>query len=269
MLAPLAAVLLFLAAIISAFGYLRAGGDGSRAGSRQARRRIRAAAGAPAPAGAPGAADAHRARHLQQGGGRRRIRGPRGIAWSASIPELQAVTWIDERRRIKASYAAPSVPPSSCGARRRSAAAGRNREQLQPGARPAAAGVFAARWPAATAPACCSCTFRCSTRAALPACILGEYLHRRPAALRRAGRSLGQVRGGAARRQGPAARRQLGRQPRNPATQLLPWAAQTNEYEVPVSPVGNGLMHPRAGLPHFAGRDRQRPVLAGRRAAAC
>src|SRR5918995_1024344 len=25
---------------------------------------------------------------------------------------------------------------------------------------------------------------------------------------------------------------------RNPATQLLPWAAQANEYEVPVSPVG-------------------------------
>jgi PAS domain S-box-containing protein len=30
--------------------------------------------------------------------------------------------------------------------------------------------------------------------------------------------------------------------PRNPATQLLPWAAQPNEYEVPVSPVGNGLV---------------------------
>jgi PAS domain S-box-containing protein len=29
---------------------------------------------------------------------------------------------------------------------------------------------------------------------------------------------------------------------RNPATQLLPWAAQPNEYEVPVSPVGNGLV---------------------------
>ncbi len=29
---------------------------------------------------------------------------------------------------------------------------------------------------------------------------------------------------------------------RNPATQLLPWAAQPNEYEVPVSPVGNGLI---------------------------
>jgi PAS domain S-box-containing protein len=30
--------------------------------------------------------------------------------------------------------------------------------------------------------------------------------------------------------------------PRNPATQFLPWAAQPNEYEVPVSPVGNGLI---------------------------
>ena len=29
---------------------------------------------------------------------------------------------------------------------------------------------------------------------------------------------------------------------RNPATRLLPWAAQANEYEVPVSPVGNGLI---------------------------
>jgi PAS domain S-box len=30
--------------------------------------------------------------------------------------------------------------------------------------------------------------------------------------------------------------------PRTPATQFLPWAAQPNEYEVPVSPVGNGLI---------------------------
>src|SRR5207237_1445573 len=30
--------------------------------------------------------------------------------------------------------------------------------------------------------------------------------------------------------------------PRNPATQFLPWAAQPNDYEVPVSPVGNGLI---------------------------
>jgi PAS domain S-box-containing protein len=29
---------------------------------------------------------------------------------------------------------------------------------------------------------------------------------------------------------------------RNPATQLLPWASSANEYEVPISPVGNGLV---------------------------
>src|SRR3989344_127735 len=30
--------------------------------------------------------------------------------------------------------------------------------------------------------------------------------------------------------------------PRNTATQLLPWSPRANEYEVPVSPVGNGLV---------------------------
>ncbi|HSV53328.1 MAG TPA: PAS domain S-box protein [Burkholderiaceae bacterium] len=30
--------------------------------------------------------------------------------------------------------------------------------------------------------------------------------------------------------------------PRNPATTLVPWATRPNEYEVPVSPVGNGLI---------------------------
>ena len=55
------------------------GGNGPRAGSREARRRIRAAARAPAAAGAPGTADAHRPRHLQQGSRRRGVRRPGGI----------------------------------------------------------------------------------------------------------------------------------------------------------------------------------------------
>ena len=58
MLAPLAAVLLFLAAILSAFGYLRLEEIDARAGGRQPRCGIHAAAPAPAPAGATGATGA-------------------------------------------------------------------------------------------------------------------------------------------------------------------------------------------------------------------
>jgi len=41
---------------------------------------------------------------------------------------------------------------------------------------------------------------------------------------------------------------------RNPASSLLPWASPANAYEVPVSPVGNGLLVRGQGVPHLARR---------------
>ena len=264
MLAPLAAVLLFLAAIVSAFWYLRLEEmdreqEAVKRDVEYAQQRVRLRL-------------LERQEQLMR------------IARDISNKEVDAeefvgraeshghpvsrncrpLTWIDERRRIKASYAAPSVSNSQHARRRRDAAAGRNGKHLQPGARPAAAGVLAARRrqrrhrPAAAAH---SADRAGPLRRRHP----GRVFHRRPAALRRAGRGLGQVRGGAAGRQGPPAGRQLGAAAQSGhATAALGGAAQRIR--------GAGLAggqrpdHPRAGLPHFAGRDRQRPVLAGRRA---
>ena len=263
MLAPVAAVLLFLAAIVSAFGYLRLEEmdreqEAVKRDVEYAQQRVRL-------------------RLLERQEQLMRIARDisnkevdpeefmgRAESMVSQYPELQAVTWIDERRRILASYAAPSVTSGQLRVGRRDPARGRNREHLQPGARPAAAGLLAAgrgqrqhRPAAAAHPADRAGPLRRRDP--------GRVLHRRPAALRRAGRGLGQVRGRAAGRQGPRAGRQLGAGPQSGhAAAALGRAAQRVR--------GAGLAggqrpdHPGPGLPHLAGRDRQRPVLAGRRA---
>src|SRR5436190_22063408 len=108
MLAPLAAVLLFLAAIVSAFWYLRLEEmdreqEAVKRDVEYAQQRVRL-------------------RLLERQEQLMRIARDisnkevdpeefvgRGESMVIQYPELQALTWIDERRRIKASYAAPSV----------------------------------------------------------------------------------------------------------------------------------------------------------------
>src|SRR3954470_8574553 len=111
MLAPLAAVLLFLAAIISAFWYLRIEEmdreqEAVRRDVEYAQQRLRL-------------------RLLERQEQLMRISRDisnkevdtedfvgRAESMVIQYPELQALTWIDDRRRIKASYAAPSVSNS-------------------------------------------------------------------------------------------------------------------------------------------------------------
>jgi hypothetical protein len=238
MLAPLAAVVLFpcrhrLRLLVPA-----SGGNGPRAGGRQAGCRIRTAASAPAPAGAPGAdpcgwraTSPTRRWTLDEFMGR-------AESMVIQYPELQALTWIDERRRIKATYAAPSVGTSRSAHRRRSPAGRRNRKHLQPGARPAAAGVLAAGRLAAAAP-CCNCTFRYPTRAAFRACCWAN-IPLTACFATACLRGVGQVRGGAAGRQGPrpGGHRRAAAQSRPPASCPGRFASQPNEFEVPVSPGG-------------------------------
>ena len=108
MLAPLAAVLLFLAAIVSAFWYLRLEEmereqEAVKRDVEYAQQRMRLRL-----LERPGAADAHGARHLQQGDRRRGIRRPRRVD-DQPVPRAAGVTWIDERRRISA----PAMPRRS------------------------------------------------------------------------------------------------------------------------------------------------------------
>ena len=262
MLAPLAAVLLFLAAIVSAFGYLRLEEmdreqEAVKRDVEYAQQRVRLRL----------LERQEQLMRIARDISNKEVDAEEFVGRAESMviqyPELQAAH-LDRRAPPHQGQlcSAQRVQPPAAG-RRRDPAVGRNGKHLQPGARPAAAGVFAARRrqrrhrPAAAAH---------SADRAGPLCRRhpGRVFHRRPAALRRAGRSLGQVRGGAAGRQEPAAGRQFGAGPQSGhATAALGGAAQRIR--------GAGLAggqrpdHPRAGLPHFAGRDRQRPVLAGRR----
>ena len=107
-LAPLAAVVLFMAAIVAAFWYLR-----TEEGERQqeslrrdveyAQQRVRLRL-------LERQEQLMRlARDLSSQDAEQMLFGQRAEALISQYPELQAVTWIDERARVRASYAAPTL----------------------------------------------------------------------------------------------------------------------------------------------------------------
>jgi PAS domain S-box-containing protein len=239
MLAPLAAVLLFLAAIVSAFSYLRleemdreqeAVKRDVEYGQQRLRLRL-----------------LERQEQLMRMA--RDISNKevdddefvvRAESMVAQYPELVMLTWIDERRRIKATYAAPSLSSAQArvtgevlrpGETESMYGLARDLQQpvySQPVAGPDSSGLLQLHVPLVD-------------QSKFGGVVLGEY-------------SIdGLLRYGVPPEIGAKYAVALldgkGRvlagtsvPPRNPATQFLPWAAQPNEYEVPVSPVGNGLI---------------------------
>ncbi len=169
---------------------------------------------------------------------------PRRVA-GEPVPELQAITWIDDRRALQGQLCRrpactrqqQHARPAMC------CASGRHRKQLQRWrancasrsySQPAAGGDLGRR--------CCSCTSRCSTRARSPAwcwaniSVDGLLRYGMPSEVAgRATRSpCSDAKGGLlAGNTVPA---------RTPAPACCPGASTTNEYEVPVSPVGNALV---------------------------
>ena len=225
MLAPLAAVLLFLAAIVSAFGYLRLEEmdreqEAVKRDVEYAQQRVRL-------------------RLLERQEQMMRIARDisnkevdedefvgRAESMVIQYPELQAVTWIDARRRIKASYAAPSVSNNQMqgageilrpGETESTYSLARDLQQpvySQPAAGSDGTGLLQLHIPLTEQGRVCR---------RHP----GRVFHRRLAALRRAGRGLRQVRGGTAGWQEPAAGRQLGPGPQSGhATAALGGAGQ-------------------------------------------
>ena len=108
-LAPLAAVVLFMAAIVAAFWYLR-----TEEGERQqealrrdveyAQQRVRLRL-------LERQEQLMRlARDLSSQVADQALFGQRAESLISQYPELQAITWIDERGRVRASYAAPTLP---------------------------------------------------------------------------------------------------------------------------------------------------------------
>jgi PAS domain S-box-containing protein len=239
MLAPLAAVVLFLAAIVAAFGYLRLEEmdreqEAVKRDVEYAQQRIRL-------------------RLLERQEQLMRIARDisnkevdpeefvgRGESLVSQYPELQAVTWIDERRRIKASYGAPSLASHQLRM---------VREVLRPGeteniyslARDLQQPVYSQPAAGSDSTGLLQLHVPLSEQGRFAGVILGEYsidgllrygvpaeVSAKYAVALLDGK--GRVLAGSSV---PA---------RNPATQLLPWAQHPNEYEVPVSPVGNGLI---------------------------
>jgi PAS domain S-box-containing protein len=239
MLAPLAAVLLFLAAIVSAFWYLRLEEmdreqEAVRRDVEYAQQRMRLRL-------------LERQEQLMRMA--RDINNKevdadefvgRAESMIAQYPEVLMLTWIDERRRVTASYAAPSLNITQVrnkgevlrpGETEAMYSLARDLQQpvySQPAAGPDSSGLLQLHVPLAD-------------QGKFGGVILGEYSidgllrYGVPAEIS-AKYAVALLDGKARVLAGTSV------PPRNPATQLLPWAAQPNEYEVPVSPVGNGLI---------------------------
>jgi len=240
MLAPVAAVLLFLAAIVSAFWYLRLEEmdrehEAVRRDVEYAQQRVRL-------------------RLLERQEQLMRVARDisnqemdrdefvsRAEAMVIQYPELQAVAWIDERRRIRASYAAPSVAGSQLrpaggvlrpGETENIYSLARDLQQpvySQPVAGSDSSGLLQLHIPLS------------SQQGKFAGVILGEYSI--DGLLRYAVPAEVSAKYAVALLDGKN-RIIAGSSvpPRKGPSQLLPWAAQPNEYEVPVSPVGNGLI---------------------------
>ncbi len=239
MLAPLAAVLLFLAAIVSAFGYLRLEEmdreqEAVKRDVEYAQQRVRLRL----------LERQEQMMRIARDISNKEVDAEEFIRRAESMvlqyPELQALTWIDGRRRVKAGYAAPSVPSAHvrnagdvlrAGETESTYSLARDLRQpvySQPAAGTDSTGLLQLHIPL-------------PDQDKFGGVILGEYSID---GLLRFG-----VPADVSSKYAVALLDDKNRvlagssvPPRNPATQLLPWAAQQNEYEVPVSPVGNGLI---------------------------
>ena len=239
MLAPLAAVLLFLGVIVSAFWYLRAEEvereqESVKRDVEYAQQRVRLRL----------LERQEQLMRLARDASNREIDaaefGSRAESLVSQFPELQEISWIDDRRRFKASYAAPSVHPSqqhSVG------------EVLRPGdtesnyalARELRQPVFSQPMAGTDPPSMLQLHIPLFDQGLFAGAVVGEFsvdgLLRYgipPEVSARYAVSLLDAKGGL------LAGNTVN--PRAAGTRLLPWAEHTNEYEVPVSPVGNGLV---------------------------
>ena len=239
-LAPLAAVLMFMAAIVAAFWYLRAEEaereqEALKRDVEYAQQRVRLRL----------LERQEQLMRIARDLSNQELERPefvgRAEALISQYPELQAITWIDEKRRIRASHAAPTLASSDLRV------AG---EVLTPGDTADTFGLARdLQQPVYSQPEASQGDSTPLLQLQVPlnhqgkfsGVVLGEYsidsllrygtpteVLARYAVTLLDGKS--QVLAGT-----PLA-------PRNPATQLLPWSPRANEYEVPVSPVGNGLV---------------------------
>ena len=239
MLAPLAAVLLFLAAIVAAFWYLRAEEvereqESVRRDVEYAHQRVRLRL----------LERQEQLMRLARDASNREINGAefrsRAESLVSQFPELQAISWIDDRRRVKAGYAAPSVHPAQQHP---------PGEVLRPGdlesnyalARELRQPVFSQPLAGTDPPAALQLHIPLSDQGLFAGVVLGEFsidsLLRYGVPTEVSARYAVSLLDG---KDNLLAGNTVN--PREAGTRLLPWSQQSNEFSVPVSPVGNGLV---------------------------
>ncbi len=239
MLAPLAAVLLFLAAIISAFWYLRLEEvdreqEAVKRDVEYAQQRVRLRLLERQEQIQRVARDAsNKEIDLDEFMGR-------AESLVSQYPELQALTWIDDRRRIRASYATPSLSSSQLriagtvlrvGETESTYSLARDLQQpvySQPAAGTDSTGLLQLHIPLAD-------------QGRFAGVLLGEYSI--DSLLRYGVPAEVSAKYAVAFLDGKGRMMAGSSVPtRGPANNLLSFASQANEFEVPVSPVGNGLV---------------------------
>ncbi len=240
MLAPLAAVVLFLAAIVSAFWYLRLEEmdreqEAVKRDVEYAQQRVRL-------------------RLLERQEQLMRIARDisnkevdaeeffgRAESMVIQYPELQALTWIDERRRIKATYSTPIIGNQQVRVAGEVLRVGET-ETMYSLARDLQQPVYSQPAGGSDRSTLLQLHIPLADQGRFGGVILGEYSI--DSLLRYGVPS--EVLAKYAVALLDAKNRVLAGTtvpPRNPATSILPWTApQANEFEVPVSPVGNGLI---------------------------
>lgn len=239
MLAPLIAVVLFLAAIAASFSYLRMEEEereleAVKRDVEYAQQRVRLRL----------LERQEQLMRIARDIGNREVDAEEFVGRAESLvvqyPELQSLTWIDERRRIRAAYIGPTVSSQQmrvAGDYLRSGETESNfslaRDLKQP--------VYSQPVAGGDGSALLQLHVPLADQGRFAGVILGEYSI--DSLLRYAVPTEVSARYAVALLDGNdqvLAGTSVPR--RNRATQLLPWNRPTNEYEVPVSPVGNGLM---------------------------
>lgn len=243
MLAPLVAVLFFFAAIVVAFGYLRLEEmereqEAVRRDVEYAQQRMRLRL----------LERQEELVRLAQEIANREIDAEqfrnRGGALLAQYPELQGLSWVDERRRLRAFTGNPSLAQSLANASAHGGvrpAKPSETENAYALARELHQPIYVQRNATPDGNALLELHIPLFSRTNFVGVVLAEYsldtLYRYGVPSEVSARyavSLRDSRGEVLA--GSIAPR------RTRASQLLPWAAQVNEFEVPVSPVGNGLV---------------------------
>ncbi|MBS0430089.1 MAG: PAS domain S-box protein [Proteobacteria bacterium] len=240
MLMPLAAVLLFLAALVAAFYYLRAEEmereqESVKRDVEYAQQRLRLRL----------LERQEQLMRLARDAGNREIDpnefASRAESLVSQYPELQVISWIDDRRAVRASYAAPSVHPSQQHPQG---------EVLRPGeiesnyalARELRQPVFSQPGAGRDPPSMLQLHIPLYDQGLFAGVVLGEFsidgLLRYGVPPEVSARYAVALLDG---KEGLLAGNTVN--PRDgAAVRLLPWAEHTNQFEVPVSPVGNGLV---------------------------